>query len=161
MRGEHRFVGRNHWQTARQRGLDRFQGDPTRAADQLDENVDVGGRGQRRRVFVKGRGAEIDGAVAPMTRAIGAEHTFASGPRGKHRALPLQEPNQARPDYAETRDAQAERLCHDVLSSAFRNSKTRDTVRPSCGPRSTKRGGSAISLGSPLLLYLSPLSPLL
>ncbi len=90
MRGEHRLVGGNDGQTARQRGFDRLEGDPVRPADQFDENIDVGGRGQRRRIVVKDRVAEIDAGLARATRAVSGKHAVAAGLGGNPGATPLQ-----------------------------------------------------------------------
>ena len=48
--GEQRLVGGDHSLPARERRLDRRLGGAVGAADQLDEDVDIGARGQRDRI---------------------------------------------------------------------------------------------------------------
>ena len=162
MGGEHRLVGGDDRQTARQRGLDRLEGDPVRPADQFDEDIDVGGRRQRRRVLIKNSAAEIDAALARLARAIGGKHAVAAGPRGKPGPLAMQQPHQARPDDAETRDAETERLGHDPLAPLVRGCAPVEPASPSPGPH--KRGRvrrlerSAVALGGGLFLALALLA---
>ena len=94
VRGEHRLVGGDDRQPARQRRLDRLEGGAVRPADQFDEDVDVGGRGHRGGVVEEMRAAEIDphvaeADVAPVARAVGGEDAFAARARDEPRALPL------------------------------------------------------------------------
>ena len=63
MRGEHRLVRCDDGRPARQRGLDGVERDALGAADQFDENVDVGGGGKLRCVGEVDRAAEIDPPV--------------------------------------------------------------------------------------------------
>ena len=81
VRGDHRLVGGDDRQAARQRRLDRFVRDPVRSADQFDEHVDLGGRGHRRRIVEELRAPEIQVAVAPMARAVGSKDACAARPR--------------------------------------------------------------------------------
>ena len=116
MRGEHRLVGGDHRQPARQRRLDSVEGDAVRPADQFDEDVDIGGRGHRGGVVEEMRAAEIDAAIAVLSRAKGGEDAFAARARDEASALPLEQLNEARPDDANAGDAQAQRFCHHVLA---------------------------------------------
>ena len=93
MRREHSLVGGDDGYAATKRGLDGCESDSISPADQLDENIDVGGRGQRCSVVEEEGVAEIDAAVALATRAIGGHSVFAPRPRDERGALPLQKPN--------------------------------------------------------------------
>ena len=116
MRGQHRLVGGDDREAARQRRLDRFVCDAVGAADQFDQDVDFGGGGHRRRIFEEARAAEIEPALTPMAHAIGRKNALSAHARGESAALPLQKLNEAASDHAEAGYAQAQRLCHNVLA---------------------------------------------
>ena len=90
VRGEHRLVGGDHRQAARERSLDGLEGDPVRSADQFDKNVDIGGSGHFGGVSEERRPAEIDRAFASVARAIGGEQALAARSRDELRPPPLQ-----------------------------------------------------------------------
>ena len=117
--GEHRLVGGDDRQPAPKRGLDRLEGHSVRPADQFDEHVDVGFAGELRRVALEARPAELGLPVAAAARAIALKRERPPRPLGDRVALPPQKPRQAAPDYAETGDAQPQRLCHGS-GSGFR-----------------------------------------
>jgi hypothetical protein len=86
------------------------------AADQFDENVDVGGAGKLRCVGEVDCVAEIDSPVALAAGAIGDQREIAPRPRRHGGGLPQKKPNQARADHPETGDAQAKRVRHLLLA---------------------------------------------
>ena len=136
VRGEHRLVGGDHREAPRQSRLDRLECDAIGPADQLDEHVDSGGGGHRRRILEEARATEIEAALALMARAVGGKNALAAGPRGQS-ALPLQKLDEASSNHAEACNAQAQRLCHDVLAP-LPGLELRRRWCPSSGPGSTK-----------------------
>ena len=138
VRGEHRLVGGDDRQAARQRRLDRLERDAVRPADQFDEDVDFGGRGHRRRVVEEARAAEIEAALALVARAVGRNDACAAGPRGQSARCRCRSSNEAASDHAEAGDAQAQRFCHHVLAP-LSGPELRRPLCPSSAPGSTKR----------------------
>ncbi len=67
--GDQRLVGGDDMLAGAQRRLDQALGDAARAADQLDDDVDVRRRGQRQRVVFPAQPREIDVALLGLERA--------------------------------------------------------------------------------------------
>ena len=103
---DHRLVGGDDRQAARQRGLRRLVSRPFGAADQFDEDVDVPRRRERRRIVVERRPLEIEAAIAPAAGADRDDRDFATRARGQSRpAGGSRQADQRSPDDAEPREA--------------------------------------------------------
>ena len=113
--GEHRLVGGDDRQTAIERRLDRVEGRSPRAANQLDEDVDLARSGHLGRIDEEDRAAEVDGPVF-AARAIGRNDASTPCPCDEVVMLPAQELNEARAHHANAGDAQAQRLFHHDLA---------------------------------------------
>ena len=116
VRGEHRLVGGDDGQAARERCLDRLESDAIRPADQFDEGVDVRRSGHRGGVLKELGFAQTNPGVPLAAGAISREHAFAARPCDELGLPSLQELYKTGPDHAETRDPQTQRLFHIVLA---------------------------------------------
>ncbi len=132
VRGEHRLVGGDDGQTARERRLDRLESCSIPSADQFDEDVDIRRRRHQSGVFEKLCLFETGRGVALAADAVSSEHAVTAGSRDELGPSPLQQLNEAGPDHAETRDAETQRLFHGFLAPPS-ETLTDATIRRSCG----------------------------
>ena len=116
MRREHRLVGRDHRDAAREGGSHRVESDSISPADQFDENVDAGRGGKLRRACEITSFAEIDAAVALAARAIGDQRAFPASLYGEPGPPPLKKSNEAGPNHTEAGNPQTDRLGHSVVA---------------------------------------------
>ena len=158
MGGDHRLVGSHHRQAAGQRRARRCVSRPVGAADRFDEDVDLAGRGQRRRVVEERRLLEARAAFGPAERANRDDDDVATGARREVVSPSLQ---QARPSRCRRCLRPRARLAEvspfdrcPVEESRMR--PTRGPICPSRDRRSTK--DSAIAFEGALRLLLALLA---
>ena len=110
MPGEQRLVRGHHRPADLERGAHRGIGRPILAADQLDEQIDIGGLGQRNRIVVPGDLRQIDAAVARAgTGGDGRHHQLPAELARQFLAVLLQDAHQGGADIAEAGNADAQR----------------------------------------------------
>ena len=160
VRGEHRLVGGDDRQAARERRLDRFERDAVGSADQFDEDVDIAPEAAIAVALSKKRAPPSSRAPAtPVAGAVGRDRARPPGPRGQFRRPAFAEAERgcSRPRRDRRRPGAAALPSHP--RSAFRIRTPLAALRPSFGPGSTKREGrSAPPLGDGFLLLLALLA---
>ena len=109
-----RLVGGDDVLAVIERGIDDLAGDPVGAADQFDDDVDLGIGGHRRRILVPAHRRQIDAAVAAaVARRHRGDDDRAAAAFGQELGLVLQQFEDAGPDRAETGDGNLQGRLHD------------------------------------------------
>ena len=109
-----RLVGGDDVLAMVERGVEHLPGDAVGAADQLDDDVDLGIGRHRRGVLVPAHRRQIDAAIAPaIARRDRGDDDAAAGALSQQFGLPVQQLQDAGPDSAETGDGDLERRFHD------------------------------------------------
>ena len=111
--GEQRLVGGDHMLAGAERRLDRVLGGALLAADQLDENVDVGIAGELDRVGDEAEAGDVGVAVlAPVARRHGHDLDRPADALGKGWATLGEKSQDPASDRAETGEPEFQRLSH-------------------------------------------------
>ncbi len=105
MFGDQGLVGGHHRLAPAERGLHRGLGRTVRAADQLDEDIDLIGRGERNRIVEPAQGRDVH-RTRPRTRPGGHPDDLCYAARRGEPGVVRQELEQARADRAQPGDAQ-------------------------------------------------------
>ena len=109
-----RLVGGDDVLAVLERGLEQLAGDAVGAADQLDDDVDLGIGRHRRGILVPAHRREIDAAVAPpVARRYRGDDDAAAGALRQQIGLPVQQLQNAGANGAETGDGDLERRFHE------------------------------------------------
>ena len=111
MAGEQRLVGGDDRAADLERGRDGGQRRAVLAADQLDEEIDVGRLGERDRIVEPGDVREVDAAiaVARLRPQTAVTTTWRPSFFGELDAVLLEDADQRRADIAEAGDADPQR----------------------------------------------------
>src|SRR6516225_1888529 len=95
-------------------GIDHLPGDAVGAADQLDDDVDLGIGCHRRRIFVPAHRRQIDPAIAaPIAGGNRDDDEPASSPLSQEVSLPVEQLRGAGADRPQARDGDLQRRFHD------------------------------------------------
>ena len=112
--GEQRLVGGDDVLAGAERRLDRLLGDALLAADQLDEDVDPGSRGERDRIGDEAEAGDVDVAVLAADCAPRRPTISIGRPMRSARSAPAlgKEPQDPAADRAEPGEPEFQRLRH-------------------------------------------------
>ena len=113
------FIGRDDVLAVIEGDVDHLTGNTVGAADQLDDDVDLGIGRHRGGVLVPAHRRQVGPAVAPpvASRHRGDEHA-TTGSLTQQIGLPVQQLQDAGPNSAETGDGDLERRFHDGTPDA-------------------------------------------
>jgi len=107
--------------TVLERCIEHSTGNTLRAADQFDDNVNLGIGGHRNGIFVPPHGREIDTAIAPpIARRYRNNNNPSPGAPSDDIGLPVQQLQHTRPNRTETRDGDLQRRLHDNILGPVR-----------------------------------------
>src|SRR5215472_11311348 len=131
--GHQRLVGCDHVLAVNDRGFDDLAGDPVSAADQLDDDIDLGIGGHRHRVLVPAHRRQISATItAAVTRRYRDDDEPAAGTLGQQLGLAIEQLQDAGADCAETSDSELQRRFHNDDPTAV--CKTQEPPPPAPPP---------------------------
>jgi len=95
-------------------GVDHPPGDAVGAADQFDDDVDLGICGHRRGILVPAHRRQIDPAItAPITGGNRGDDDPAASPLGQEIRLPVEQLHDTGTDRPQARDSDLQRRFHN------------------------------------------------